>query len=338
MALFDDAGLIPAAQISRPNQKDSTGSIEALVLAEYGGQVEGTIERRSIMNGWVPMKSVRGTNTVTNYAVGEATLQKLVVGTPPDGSPTDLGSNSVKVDTVVLARTIVPLLEEFQSKIDVRMEMGTEHGKKIAKFFDESFLIQGAKAATSTNSAFSSTAGKPAGHYGGTVKTLADTASSKDPAKLYSAIRNLFTDMEAKDVSPRDDDIALFFRPEQFYALQDAEQIVNGNYITSAGNRLNDVAIFKAFGVPVFSTNNLPKTNITGHFLSNAGNSNAYDGDFTKLVGLAMSAKALLAGETIPLQHKVWFNDEYKVHFVDSWLSYGVTKNRCEYAGALYIA
>ncbi|WCA46231.1 major capsid protein [Caulobacter phage DCM] len=337
MPLFDDAGNIPTSTIARPNQKDQAGAIDALAIAEYGGQVEGTIERRSIMSGFVPLKSVRGTNTVTNYAVGEATLQKLVVGEAPAGSPVDLGNNSVKVDTVVLARTIVPLLEEFQSKIDVRTEMGTEHGKKIAKFYDESFLIQGYKAATSTNSAFSSTAGKPAGHAGGSVEVLGSAGAATDPAKLYTAIRNLFVTMEGKDVIPRDDDIALFFRPQQFYALQDAEQIVNGTYITSDGNKLSDVPIFKAFGVPIFSTNNLPKTNVTGHFLSNAGNSNAYDGDFTKLTGLALSARALLAGETIPLQHNVWFNDEYKVHFVDSWLSYGVTKNRCEYAGAILL-
>ncbi len=126
--------------------------------------------------------------------------------------------------------------------------------------------------------------------------------------------------------------------PAQFYALADAEQIVNGNYKTSEGNTFENIAIYKALGVPVMSTNNLPAgTNVVGHLLSNATNGNAYDGDFTKLVGVMFSARALLAGETIPLQSDVFYDKNYKMWFVDSHLSFGVTANRAEYAGSIWL-
>lgn len=323
-----------------PSQQNSTGDIDALKIEEYGGIVEGTIERRSLLKGFVPMRPVRGTNTITNYAVGEATLGKVTPGEAPDQSgAVDFSKASLTVDTLVYARNMLPLLETWQTRYDARQEIGTEHGKKIAKFYDQSFLIQAAKAALSANSKFSGgQAGKPAGHKGGSVETLAAAADRNDPAKLMQAISNLFVKMEEKDVVPQVDDVILAFRPAEFYTLQQAEQIINGNYVTANGTRLEGIPIFKAYGCPVFSTMNLPQEQITGHLLSNTANGSAYDGDFTKLVGLAMSPRSLLAGETIPLASDVFYDKVSKMWFVDSHMSYGVTTNRHEYAGAITIA
>lgn len=331
MALFDDAGTI--VPIVRPGQFNQTGDINAAAVIEYGSMVEGTIERRSVLKGHVPMRSVRGTNQIGNFAIGEATLGKVTPGEAPAGSGADFNKTTLTVDTIVLARSVLPLLETFQTQYDARQEIAQEHGKKIAKFFDQSMFIQAAKAALRTSSAYDGgTGGKPAGHFGGNLVTLGASGDATDPAKLYAAIRSLFVQMETKDVIPREDDIMLAFPPAQFYALQDAEQVVNGTYVTANGTKLDNVAIFKAFGCPVVSSNNIPTTNISTHLLGSN-----YTGDFTKLVGQAFSARALLAGETIPLESDVFYDKNYKCWFVDSHLSYGVTVNRAEYAGAIYL-
>jgi hypothetical protein len=129
----------------------------------------------------------------------------------------------------------------------------------------------------------------------------------------------------------------IVLRPKPFYALMDAEQIVNGNYVTAEGTS-KEGFIFKAFGCRVARSNNLPNTVIAGHLLSNAANGNAYDGDFTKLVAVAFSPRALLAGETIPLTSDVFYDKQYKSWFVDSHLAYAVGPNRAEYAGSVSIA
>lgn len=335
MALFDDAGTI--VPIQRPMQQNQTGAVDALKVEEYSGIVEGTIERKSALAGFVPMRRVVGTTTVSDFAIGEATLDKVVPGVAPAGTNVDFAKASIVVDTVILARNVLPMLDVFQTSYDARKEIGTEHGKKIAKFRDQAMFIQAAKATTAESRFANGSAGKPAGHFGGSTVTLASAGDATDPAKLYQAYRDLFVQMENKDVIPREDDIMICVRPQQFYALQDAEQIVNGEYVTSDGNKLSNVMIFKAFGCPVMSSTNIPNTNITGHLLSNAANSNAYDGDFTKLAGLAFSARAILGGETIPLTSDVWFNKEYKSWFVDSHLSFAVTPNRKEYAGAIWL-
>ncbi|GEM_PF-2973240 len=337
MALFNDDGTIAASNITRPGQLDQTGDINATAVTEYNQAVEHTIARKSKLHGFVPVRPVRGTNKIGSFAFGESTVQKLVVGEAPPATKNDVGKNTLTVDTVVLQRHMVPLLEDFQTSYDTRTELGVEDGRAMAKFMDQSYFIQAAKIAQVTNSTYSSVSGKPAGFKGGSVKALSAAGDKTDPAKLMAAIRDLFVTMEGKDVVPAEDDVMLCFRPEQFYILQDAEQIINGTYLTANGTKLENIPIFKAYGCPVTSSNNVPNTVISGHHLSNADNGNAYDGDFTKLVGIAMAPKALLAGETIPLTSKVWWSDLYKMWVIDSHVAYGVTGDRAEYAGAILL-
>ena len=322
----------------RPNQQNQSGALDALTITEFTGIVEGTIARKSKLDPYIPRRRVTGTNSLTNYAVGETQLQTLQPGVAPDGSLVSFSKMNLVIDTVVLARNIFPLLETFQNNFDVRKQVGDEQGKKIAKFTDEAFMIAGIRAARLTDSVFSNVAGdKPEGHFGGHVETLAAAGDATDPAALYKAIADALVEMEEKDIEPQSEGVILIVRPAQFYALQQAEQIVNGEYLTSDGNKLTGVAMFKAYGIPVISSMNLPNTNIVGHRLSNANNGNAYDVDATKVVALLISPRALLAGETIPLTSKVFWDDISKQWFVDSWLSFGVTANRAEFAATIQI-
>lgn len=323
------------------NGVDTTAADKrALVIEEFTGMVEGTLDRRSLMKGQVPVRSVQGTDTFTNHAIGESTLGKVTAGVTPDGTKNDFSKNNpVIIDTVVNARAVLGLLEPFQTQMNVRQEIATEHGKKIAKFFDQTMLIQAAKASLLTESTFArGSAGKPAGHFGGSQETLALAGDLLDPAKLYAALARLMVKMEKKDVDPRNDDVFIVVRPDEYYTLIQAEQLVNASYVTATGNQVNNGWVLKTYGVPVYSTNNAPfLQNITGHLMSNAGNGNAYDGDFSKLAAMAFSTRAIMAGETIPLQTDVFYERKEKCWFVDAHLSFGVGPNRAEYAGAILL-
>lgn len=321
----------------RPNQQNQSGALDALNITEFTGIVEGTLARTSKLDPYIQRRRVVGTNSLTNYAVGETQLQTLQPGVAPDGSLVSFSKLNLVIDTVVLARNIFPLLETFQNNFDVRKHVGEEQGKKIGKFTDQAFMIAGIKVARMATSPYAGSGGVDVGYKGGHVETLASAADALDPAALYQAIGDALVAMENKDISPQAEDVMLIVRPEQFYVLQQAEQIINGEYLTSDGNKLTGVPIFKAWGIPVISSNNLPNSVITGHPLSNANNGNAYDVDATKVVGLLISPRALLAGETIPLTSKVFFDDLSKQWFVDSWLSFGVTGNRAEFAAVIQI-
>lgn len=335
-----NAGTTPVIQgaLTRPGQINQQGDTFALHLAQYAGMVEGTLERRSVMADFVPRRSVRGTSTIRNYAIGETTLGVVEPGVAPRAHGVDFSKAELTIDTVVYARNVTPLLDEFQTEYDARAEIGREHGKKIAKFTDQAFFIQAAKAAQMAESRYRDAASgtSPDGHTGGTQYTFTDVNDAKDPAKVYNALSELETMMSEKDVEWEEDGFVIVLRPKIFKALRDAEQIINGTYVTADGTQKEGM-IFKAFGVPVKRSNNLPTGNVTGHFLSNARNGNAYDGDFTKLAGIVVSPRALLAGETIPLETDVWYNKDYKSWYIDAHLAFGVTPSRAEFAGALML-
>lgn len=323
------------------NGQDATAADKlALVIEEFTGMVEGTINRRSVMQGLIPVRTVKGTATFTNHAVGESTLQRITPGVTPNGTKSDFSKTSVTIDTVVLARETFPVLDVFQTQMDVRREVSVEQGKKIAKFWDQSFFIQAIKASLQAESTYDRGAAgaKPAGHFGGSQETLTAAGDLQDPAKLYAALARLLTKMENKDVDPRNDDVMIVVKPEQYYTLIQAEQLVNATYVTATGNKINDAWVLKTYGVPVFSSNNLPAgQSITGHLLSTPNNNNGFDGDFTKVGALAFSPRAIMAGETIPLTSKVFWDEVSKHWFVDSWLAYSVGPNRAEYAGSILI-
>jgi hypothetical protein len=323
---------LDAYAITHPGQINATGDINANAIEEYTGIVENTIARKSVLQGFVPMRTVKGTDTITSFGVGESTLQAVVPGTTPDGTVNKFGKRSLSIDTLILARDIFPLLEVFQTSYDARKEVGTEHGKKIAKFWDQSMFIQAIKSAQQTNPLYGFTSG---GWAGGTQVTMTGASDHLDPAKLYAYVNDLFTGMEQKDVDPRTDDVLLALQPREFNTLLQNEQLINTDYMTSEGVSVK-MHVLKAYGAPVVSSNNLPAfATISGHLLSNSGNSNAYDGDFTKVVAVAFAPKALLAGETIPLTTAVFWDEKSKLWFVDAHLSFGVTPNRPDYAGVI---
>ena len=332
-----------SANVTFPNARNSVDTTQAdklaLVIEEFTGMVEGTINRKSILADHIPVRQVKGTATFTNHAVGKSTLQKVVPGVALDGSKSDFSKNQVTVDTTIAAREFFPILDVFQTQMDTRREVANEQGKEIAKFKDQAFLIQALKAARLANSAYSGgTPGKPAGHLGGSVKTMATLADSQDPAKLYAALTDTLVLMEQKDVDPRSDDVVIVVRPSVYNTLIQAEQLVNTQYVTASGNKVNDGWVLKTAGVPVFSSNNLPNTNITGHFLSNTFNSNAYDGDFSKTVAAIFSPRAIMAGETIPVTSDVFFDKLMLAWCVHSYLAFAVGPNRAEYAAEIALA
>lgn len=359
---------------TRPGHQSGidTGNINPLYIEEYGGEVEKRFLKASFMRQFFQFKSVRGTDTITNDRMGHSSLQKVTRGIRPHDNSVTFDNISVKVDTIVLARTNSFLLEEFQSHIDVRKEVGMEHGKEIGKFFDEAFLVQGIKASTITNrvptkdpvtdavtgytdvggwedviisGVGTPTAGTtqlrtaPEGFQGATTVQLGAAADEIDPVALEFAIQDMCQGIEEKDVDVME--AVILLRPAQYYVLLKNDKLLDKDFSAANGDYAGGM-IMKSNGVRIQVTNRFPKHADVGttHYLSNAGNNNAYDVTLedANCVAVLLMPKALLAGETIPLTSKVYYVDQEFQWFVDSYLSFGVTPNRAEMAAAIFRA
>lgn len=314
------------------------------MIDEYGGKVDSQMAKSSIMRQFFSINKVLGTDTLVNSRVGRTTLQKLKAGQRPEAITTNFGTVSVKVDTVVLARDERAMLNEFQTHINARMELGEDHGKEIAKLFDETFLIQGIKAAggaANAGTGLVTGTAAPTGNAGSDYKGafgagkayhLTTAGDETDAAKLYAAFEAIIEKMEEEDADV--EDLIIFVRPAQYNALIKNDFLIDTDFSGSNGDRARNV--FKSMlGVRVIKTNRIPSSVNAAHLLGTAYN---VDADEAKTVGLVMSPKSLLVGETIPLQSKVWFNDEEKLWFIDSWLAFGVSPNRSDVTGAVYKA
>jgi hypothetical protein len=328
-----------------------SGNVNPLYIEQYGGEVEHRILKDSFMRQFFKFKTVRGTDTITNDRIGSSSLQKVARGIRPvDHSPT-FDNISIKVDTIVLARTNEFVLDSFLSHIDTRKEIGVEHGKEIGKFFDESFLVQGIKACQVTNkdpdgvllggwegeTPTNIVRTAPKGFQGGTVQVLAGANDETDPDLLELAIQDLCQKIEEKDVDVSE--AVLLMRPAQYYALLRNDKLISRDFSSVNGDYAKG-DVLESCGIRIQKTNRFPKAADVGvtHFLSNAGNGNAYDvtANDQKCVVCLLMPKALLAGETIPLTSDVYFDKKEMQWFIDSYLSFAVTPNRAEMAGGIF--
>jgi hypothetical protein len=328
-----------------------SGNVNPLYIEQYGGEVEHRILKDSFMRQFFKFKTVRGTDTITNDRIGSSALQKVARGIRPvDNAPT-FDNISIKVDTIVLARTNEFVLDSFLSHIDTRKEIGVEHGKEIGKFFDESFLVQGIKACQVTNvDPAGVTLGgwegetptnivrtAPNGFQGGTVQVLSGAGDELDPDLLELAIQDLCQKIEEKDVDISE--AVLLLRPAQYYALLRNSKLISRDFSSVNGDYAKG-DVLESCGIRIQKTNRFPKIGDVGvtHFLSNAGNGNAYDvtANDQKCVVCLLMPKALLAGETIPLTSDVYFDKKEMQWFIDSYLSFAVTPNRAEMAGGIF--
>lgn len=318
------------------NQALGAGPLDALQQEQFTGEVEHAYMATTVFEPHFKRKMVvKGTNTLTKKAIGRSTLQRLGRGQAPDGKQVKFSKAQVTVDTMLLSRHTFDELETIQTDIDARAEVSTQAGRDIADFYDQTIAISAVKAARYASNPYG--LGEADGFYGATVQTIA-AGDELDPAKLYHGLGQMLMKMEEKNVNPRSEKVLLAVRPAQYYALLDAEQIINGEYITSSGTKIDNAPMFKAWGIPVISTNNLPKGVVTGHLLSNEDNGNFYDGDFRNVVAVAVGPKALMIGESKPLQTKIWYSDESKVWVVDAWFSFGIAPDRVEHAAVLQTA
>lgn len=299
------------------------------MVEEYAGAVDSQFKKSSMMRRIVNVRSIRGTDTAFVRRAGKTTLQALTAGVRPAANATGFGKTSVTVDTVIIARDNRSLLNEFQTDFNARAELGKDHGKELGFFFDQAMLIQGIKAAYQS---------APSGLNGaigaGRNTALSALGDELDPDKLYDAIAGIIVEMEEDEVDLSE--MVIFVRPTQYDILTRNDKLIDRDFSAENGDFASG-RIGTIKDVPVVKTARIPRAAITGHFLSNTDNSNAYDVSAAeaRTVALVMHPSALLAGETIPMTHDVFFSDIEKQWFIDSFMAFGVAPRRPDVAGVV---
>lgn len=312
------------------------------MIEQYGGIVDAQIAKRSIMRKFVDMRFIRGTDTATVRRMGDTVLQKVgdaEAGQEMEALPRNFDRAQVTVDTIILARDARALLNEFQTDFNARREIGIDHGKTIAKFFDAALLSMGVKAAMSTVNAGvadGSIRGNQGRDLGDAFKSgyrdeLVAEGDELDPDKLYASFEKVIVDMQENDVDT--DELGLFLRPRQHAVLLNNDKLIDRDFSTDNGD-FSDGTIKTLMGVPLISTARLADSKIN---LSLLGASYVPTGYELGCVGLVMHPNSLLGGETIPLTSDVHYNKMRLAWYIDSYLAFGASPRRPDQTGAVFI-
>lgn len=298
-------------------------------IEQYGGAVDTQFAKASMMRKLFSVMPIIGTDTKIVRRMGRTVLSTITAGVRPAANPTGYGRTGVTVDTVVLARDNQSLLNEFQADFNVRAELGRDHGKELAKFFDEAFLIQGIKGA-----GLAAPSGLNGSIGAGKVETLGSAGDELDPDLLYKKIETVLIRMQEEDIDT--EECVIFVRPTQYAVLFNNDKLVDTDF--SAGN--GNFALGKVktiMGSPIMQTARIPTAAITGHKLSNAANSMAYDltAGQAKAAAVILHPWSLLAGETIPVTSDVFYDKVEKQWFIDSMMAFAVSNRRPDVCGVV---
>ncbi|CAM0031205.1 major head protein [Vibrio phage D529] len=321
----------------------ASGEAQSLAIEKFNGQVKRAYSNDPQLMSYFDLNEVQGTNVISNKYLGVTQVQALAPGKDVRGSEVEFDKNSLVIDTTIISRNIVGVLDDVQDDIQTKGKLAEEQVTALKHLENRMLLQQGVYGAI-TNTEAKRTKPRVKGHGFSVVHTMATASATSQPLKLMAGIEWCLEDMMIQDVDLSK--LTVFMPWIEFNALRDAERIVDARYNTASGDTVTGF-VLKSYNVPIVPTNHFPNkkrdhTDIDGndqdhHILSNANNSYRYDvtDEQEKCAALILGREGLLVGRSISLNGEIWFNKGNKSWYIDTYMSEGAIPDRWEHLAAL---
>lgn len=326
----------------------ASGEAKSLAFEKFTGQIKRAYHEQLGLMSYFDLQKVTGTNVVSNKYLGVTQVQALAPGKDVQGAEMEFDKNSLLIDTTIIARNVVGLLDDVQDDIMVKGKLAEEQVSAL-KNLEDRMLLQQLIFGAINNTNTKRTKPRVKGHGFSTVKKIKEADALWEPNKLIAGIEWVIEDMILQNLDVRK--LTIFMPWPEFNAMRDAERICNARYNTAQGSTVTGF-VLKSYNVPVVPTNQFPNKardhmdldgNVSEHhLLSNANNSYRYnvktgtDGeDQEKAAAVIFGSEALLVGRSIELTGDIWFNKGNKTWYIDSYMSEGAIPDRWEHLGLL---
>lgn len=326
-----------------------SGEVDSLLIEKFDGQVKRAYNEKINMKSYFTMQSVTGTNSISNKYLGTVGVQALAPGADVKGQAAAVDKNQLVIDTAVIARNIVGVLADVQDDIMTKGKLAEEQVDALT-YLEDRMLIQQVVYGAIKNTKAKRTNPRVPGH-GFSVDVQVSAATMQVPNAVVAAIEYAIEQQVIQNVAV--EKFTVLMPWPYFNILRDAERITNATYNTSQDVTVRGF-VLKSYNVPVVPTNQMPDhdrdhRDVDGnvashHLLSNGNNGNRYDvinsGTDTmdkNVVAAIFGTEALLAGTSLALQGKIWFNDSNKSWYIDSWMAEGAIPDRWEHASVVRI-
>ena len=269
------------ATVSRVGQINATGAVDALFLKKFAGEVLATFETNNVMKPLHTIRTIDSGKSAQFPVTGTAVAAYHAVGVDiiPSAQSIKHAERIINIDELLIAHAFISNIDEAKNHYDVRSTYTTELGRALAKRFDKNLLrvtcaagLTGTKAATIT------------GGFDGTSVDGVDTSSGDAiVAALFKAAENL----DNSDVPQMDRYVVL--NPAAYYKIVNSARAINVDWRGDGSIATGKVCCVA--GINVFSSNNLPSTNITSKVTGETNDD--YLGDFSSVFGVVFQKGAV---------------------------------------------
>lgn len=256
---------------SRLGQINATGAVDALFLKLFSGEVMSAFEKATVFMGKHFMQPISGGKSKQFPILGRNSAAYHTPGTDILGTAVAHNEKVISVDDMLVSSAFVAEWDEMVNHYEVRSKYSNEIALALAYKYDQTIAQVGVLAARASSPV--------TGENGGTVLTDANYGTSG--AALAAGCFDAAETFDAVDVTGERN---LFVRPAQYYLMAETTSILNKDW--GGSGSYADGKVLKVADIGIIKTNHLPSTNV-------ASGPSAYQGDFTKTVGLIMTPMAV---------------------------------------------
>ena len=254
---------------------------------------KGTVQSRSLKNGKSMQFIFTGRMQAAYHTPGEPILGS---GDPP------VAEKTIVMDDLLISSAFVYDLDETLAHYSLRSEISAKIGHALAEAYDKKIFRTIALAAREAHPITASPGPEP----GGTQIQLG-AGNQYNAQALVDGFFEAAAILDEKNL-PQQGRTAVL-NPRQYYALvsQVDTNILNRDYGNSQGNLTSGQGLYEIAGIQIRRSNNLPF--LAGTVNSQAGENNAYNGDFTNSCGLIYQKDVAGVVEAIGPQVQVTSGD-----------------------------
>tara|TARA_R100001086_G_scaffold9359_1_gene5105 strand:- start:34 stop:1047 length:1014 start_codon:yes stop_codon:yes gene_type:complete len=244
---------------------------------------KGTVQNRQLKNGKSLQFIFTGRMTAAYHTPGEPILGS---GDPP------VAEKTILCDDLLISSAFVYDLDETLAHYSLRSEISKKIGHALAEAYDKKVFRTIALAAREAHPITASPGPEPGGSI---IKIGAN--NEYDAQRLVDAFFEAASILDEKNL-PKTGRTAVL-SPRQYYALvsQVDSNILNRDYGNTQGNLNSGEGLVSIAGINITRSNNLPFK--AGTVNAQAGENNAYNGDFSQHAGLIYQKDAAGVVEAI---------------------------------------
>ena len=244
---------------------------------------KGTVQNRQLKNGKSLQFIFTGRMQAAYHTPGEPILGS---GDPP------VAEKTIVCDDLLISSAFVYDLDETLAHYSLRSEISKKIGYALAEAYDKKVFRTVALAAREAHPITASPGPEPGGSI---IKIGAN--NEYDAQRLVDAFFEAASILDEKNL-PKSGRTAVL-SPRQYYALvsQVDSNILNRDYGNTQGNLNSGDGLVSIAGIDIKRSNNLPFK--AGTVNAQAGENNAYNGDFSQHAGLIYQKDAAGVVEAI---------------------------------------